>query len=105
MREEGTGEEYGRSPYVLTDKNVGIAVLLSLLLVGAGHMYVEKVAIGVIWLIGTSLIALVSFAVAAMYFTPILLLPLFMYVCAAYDAYKLAKRYNESIRIKGRRPW
>lgn len=104
LREEGGG--YGRPLYVLTDKNVGIAVLLSLLIVGAGHMYVGKVAAGAVWFIGLSIITLACcFLAADIYFFPILLLPFFMYVCAAYDAYKLAERYNESIRTKGRKPW
>lgn len=62
LREEGG---YGRPLYVLTDKNVGIAVLLSLLIVGAGHMYVGKVAAGAVWFIGLSIITLACCFLAA----------------------------------------
>lgn len=87
-------------------KNTTIATVLSIFIVGAGQIYAGRVARG----LGT--IALVSLVGVAAYLTfsllgLLLVIPFIVGIFAwqVYDAYALAKKYNEHIRIHARPPW
>lgn len=85
-------------------KNPGTAAILAALLgfigiTGIGHIYVEKVKKGVTILIGFIVLMILGF---------FLLFPwifaLILWVWQIFDAYNLAKEYNDSVMMTGRPP-
>lgn len=93
---------------ILHDKSEGIAAVLSFLVPGLGQIYVGKIGRGigllfmlfVLWFAMIMLIAMVPEAT-------LLILALFLcyYVYCIYDAYKLARDYNEYMVANRRKPW
>ena len=87
-------------------KNTRIAAVLSLFIVGAGQVYDGRVARGL------GIVALISLVGVAAYMIfnllgLLLVIPYIVGIFAwqVYDAYALAKKYNEHIRIYARPPW
>ena len=78
-------------------KNEGIAALASALLPGAGQIYVGREQRGIVVLIATAVIAMVS---VFLFFVPYII----FWAWNIFDAHKLAKQYNEAIRTTGRPP-
>jgi len=86
-------------PYaVYKPKSVGIAVLLSVLLSGLGQIYLGQVKRGAAILVIGIVVAYVSLFVFG-------LIAFAYWVWNVYDAYKLARRYNEELARTGRPPW
>ena len=77
--------------YEQKKKSVGIAVLLSLVIPGAGQIYLGKVKRGIILFI----LAFIS-AILCGILIGFLLLPI-VYIYSIYDAYKSAKDYNAKL--------
>lgn len=77
---------------ILKEKDTGIAAVLSLIIPGLGQMYIGKVGRGVLILIVTIILSMV-------------LIGLIIWIWNIFDAYNLAKKYNESLRATGRKPW
>ncbi|MFA6728568.1 MAG: zinc ribbon domain-containing protein [Prevotella sp.] len=111
-----------QSAYTLKDKNEGIALILSLLLSGIGQIYVGKIVRGLMFLIARIALGLISIAILfssgfimnnsislssgaiiSIVFTSILSVALWIY--GMYDAYSLAKEYNEYIDKNHQKPW
>jgi len=102
-------------PYEM--KNPGIAALLAaiigLVLLGIGHIYVGKITRGLVLLftglvLDGLLIASLFFSwlIFPIFFTIILgIAALALWVWSIYDAYKLAKQYNDYLRTYGKPPW
>lgn len=104
----------------LPQKNVGITVILALVLgifgiMGIGHIYVGKIKRGMGFLIvglildGLPYSGFLDFVgfwlhdfVGIIFFWVI---PLIFLIWQTYDAYSLAKEYNESVRSYGKKPW
>ncbi|MCL2785954.1 MAG: hypothetical protein FWD81_01855 [Methanomassiliicoccaceae archaeon] len=85
------------------DKSDGLAAVLSLLIPGAGQIYVGKIGRG----IGLLVLAIVIASLALLFFW--LIVPLIFYVIFwiwnIFDAYNLAKEYNTLLETTGNRPW
>ncbi len=82
-------------------KNEGIAALASVILPGAGQIYVGKVKRGILMLVGWGILIVVS----VMLFWFLSWIPTTAaWAWNIYDAYKLAKQYNEAVRMTGRPP-
>ncbi len=112
---------HGSQPQIVVNvqKNPGVAAVLGILLglvgiFGIGQIYAGRFLRGLVFLfLGWVFIALLfviglSAAVAtesALIFGLSFLLPVIFYVWQAYDAYKLAKRFNRITMETGRTPW
>ena len=82
-------------------KSEGLALILSLLIPGLGHMYAGKVTKG-LWILIGAIVCAVLFPYVI--FTAIGVLALWVY--GMYDAYITTKEYNEYlISHSGQRPW
>ena len=82
-------------------KNEGIAALASVILPGAGQIYVGKVKRGIVLLVGYGVLGIVS----ATLFWFLFWVPMIVaWAWNIYDAHKLAKQYNEAVRTTGRPP-
>ncbi|MCK9323136.1 MAG: zinc-ribbon domain-containing protein [Candidatus Methanomethylophilaceae archaeon] len=86
--------------YAIRDKNEGVALILSLLIPGIGQMYVGKIMRGFLFLFAMIIIGIVSVFV---FFTWIVYLAIWIY--GMYDAYSLAKEYNEYVFTNHQKPW
>ena len=87
-------------------KSTVVAVVLSLLFPGVGQIYAGRVIRG----LGTvALLSLIGFAGYSVYSIMGLLLVIpyiiAIFVWQVYDAYSLAKKYNEHTRTYARPPW
>jgi hypothetical protein len=114
----------------LPQKNVRIAVVLALVLgilgvMGIGHIYLGKIKRGMgflivglildgltssgfldfvgVWFHGYSGVA--SFFGSYSFWIDIIVILLIFLIWQTYDAYSLAKDYNESVRVYGKKPW
>ncbi|NLL94382.1 MAG: zinc ribbon domain-containing protein [Thermoplasmatales archaeon] len=105
---------YASPRVVYTEKSAGIAILLGLILVGAGQMYVGKIGRGIAFLL-IGLILYPAFIVP-LFFMPsttgllvgiaiISLVAVVYAIYVLYDAYSLAKEYNAYLRTNGQPPW
>jgi TM2 domain-containing membrane protein YozV len=111
------GSEYsGGSRFVKTEKDEGLALILSFLICGLGQMYVGKIERGLIFLFGCVLSAVILWMLGASVaiYVPLLglflmaigtLAPLAIWAYGMYDAYNLAKEYNLHCERFGQRPW
>ena len=108
---------------VVHDKSEGLAAVLSFLIPGLGQIYVGKIGRGIAFLIGGVVLAMfiwVPFLLPMMAVDPesaaggtvalaSLILPIIIllayYVYCIYDAYNLAKQYNEYLLTNNRKPW
>ena len=79
-------------------KNEGLAAVLSVLWSGLGQIYVGRIGRGLGIMVGGIILALVSWI--------LLWIPmLFYWVWNIYDAYNLARRYNQELARTGNPPW
>ncbi|WP_456372824.1 hypothetical protein [Methanocaldococcus sp.] len=84
--------------YEQKKKSVGIAVLLSFVIPGAGQMYLGKVGKGIILLIATGILIAFGLLLSLLVIgIPLLLLGLIIWIYSIYDAYKSAKDYNAQL--------
>jgi TM2 domain-containing membrane protein YozV len=82
-------------------KNEGITALVSAIIPGAGQIYVGKVKRGIALLIGNVLLWIVS----GVLFWFLAWVPMVaLWAWNIYDAYNLAKQYNQSVRATGKPP-
>jgi TM2 domain-containing membrane protein YozV len=110
----------------MESKSPGIAALLALLIgigvFGIGHIYVGRIRRGIVLLV-VSLAIHVPLVMAAVLLIPSLFLSreafgalfigvvvlglvnLGLWIWQGYDAYKLAKQFNEHVRQYGKVPW
>lgn len=96
-----------------TEKSAGIAVLLSLIIPGAGQMYAGKVGRGVAllilawFLIPAFVILFLWIFIESTGFAWLILsfLVIIFYIFVLYDAYSVAKEYNTFLRLNGQPPW
>ena len=77
---------------ILKEKDAGIAAVLSLIIPGLGQMYIGKIGRGVLILLFTALLSMI-------------LVGFIIWIWNIFDAYNLAKKYNETLRATGRKPW
>lgn len=111
---------------IMESKSPGIAALLGLLIgigvFGIGHIYVGRIRRGIVLLV-VSLAIHVPLVMAAVLLIPSLFLSretfgalfigivvlglvnLGLWIWQGYDAYKLAKQFNEHVRQYGKVPW
>lgn len=81
----------------VSQKSMGIAILLSLFIPGAGQMYTEKVARGLIVLV-LSAVFLITYILA--------IVSLVLWIYSLVDSYNLVKSWNEQLdRDPYTRPW
>jgi TM2 domain-containing membrane protein YozV len=79
---------------VTTKKNPMLAVILSLLITGAGQIYLGKISRGLSFL---GLVILVSILLdGILTFDELLIIGVILSVISAWDAYRLAKEINQS---------
>jgi len=102
---------------VLREKSEGAAAVLSLLWSGLGQIYVGRIARGLgimlayflIWFVGIWFIVLGAMAGGTGGVLVVLLLivvvTLALLVWSVFDAYNLAKEFNDRLRATGTRPW
>ena len=84
--------------YEVKRKNVGLAVFLSIIIPGGGHMYLEKVGKGVIlFILVVILMVLGSLLTIVLIGFLLLLVTIIIWVYIIYDAYKSAKSYNSQL--------
>ena len=89
-----------RSNYVVTNKNAGLAAVLSFLFCGLGQIYAGKITKGLLFIFVGLLLGVATFifilpGVAAVAF----------WIYNIYDAYTLTNEYNTALETTGRRPW
>ncbi|MDR0335327.1 MAG: hypothetical protein LBH69_05545 [Methanomassiliicoccaceae archaeon] len=111
----GCGQKAGGSvqmqSYVaLREKSSGAAALLSFLWAGLGHLYIGKIALGlVLMLIYPVVLGLGFFVlVGAMGLFGLVLfavIVLAVWIWCIFDAHKRANEYNDFLRANGKRPW
>jgi TM2 domain-containing membrane protein YozV len=75
-------------------KNPTIAVVLSLLITGAGQIYLGKVGRGLVFLVGTLLLSILLEGMIT--FEETLIIGAAISIVSAWDAYRIAKQINES---------
>jgi TM2 domain-containing membrane protein YozV len=116
----------GQAPYMLPQKSLGIALILSLIIPGIGQMYASKFGRGVAMLIGVIVLWVVDAVIWAAAYTltydgntfywsynsgaaaaagVFVLVIIGYHIFAAYDAYKLAQKYNTAAYQTGHAPW
>jgi TM2 domain-containing membrane protein YozV len=114
------GGSYNRPNYqvVFNERNVGLAVVLSILIVGAGHIYAGKIGKGitilVLWTVLSVPVLVLAFVYLSWTNSYASGLVLMIVLCAAYlvawiwtiyDAMKVTQQYNEALRRTGFPPW
>lgn len=86
-------------PPKVEPKSVPLAIVLALAVPGLGHIYMRKWAQGAaIFFITLSLVFLYFFIVT-------LVAAALIWGWQVYDAYRIAKDYNEKVAETGARPW
>ncbi|MDR1690384.1 MAG: hypothetical protein LBR42_00885 [Candidatus Methanoplasma sp.] len=103
---------------MFNERNVGLAVVLSILIVGAGHIYAGKIGKGitilVLWTVLSVPVLVLAFVYLSWTNSYASGLVLMIVLCAAYlvawiwtiyDAMKVTQQYNEALRRTGFPPW
>lgn len=90
-------------PYSL--KNEGIAAVLSFIWTGLGQIYVGRIGRGIAILICGTILWVVCWIIGIFLLFIPLVFPIIFWAWNIYDAYKLAKQYNEAVRSTGKPPW
>jgi len=89
---------YAPSRPVVGLKNEGLAAVLSAFWSGLGQIYVGRIGRGIGIMVGFVMVALISWI--------LLEIPLLIYwVWNIYDAYNLAKTFNQELMRTGLPPW
>ncbi len=80
-------------------KSIPLTIVLSLVLSGLGHLYIEQIKKGVIYVA-------IGFTLAALSWIDLLILiPLIpFYAWVVYDSYKQVKLYNKFVEENGKKP-
>jgi len=80
-------------------KSVPLTIVLSIVLSGIGHIYIEQIKKGIIFIA-------VGFTLAVfMWIELLLLIPLIpFYAWVIYDSYKQVKLYNKFVEENGKKP-
>ena len=80
-------------------KSVPLTIVLSLVLSGLGHLYIEQIKKGVIYVA-------IGFTLATLSWVDLLILiPLIpFYAWVIYDSYKQVKLYNKFVEENGKKP-
>jgi TM2 domain-containing membrane protein YozV len=85
-------------------KSAGIAVLLSIIIPGAGQMYAGRIGRGLVFLfLGIPLAVILAVLFFWLIFP--LFLPLAFWIYNVYDAYQLCNEYNHYLAQNGKAPW
>ena len=109
--------QYGPQPYgyrAAPQKSAGIAFILSFIIPGVGQMYVGKIKRGIAYLVTYVVLSIISSLITmrldyndiqavkdlivSPLFIGIILVSLGFWAFNIYDAYRLAKKYNEASR-------
>lgn len=91
-----------------TERNTGLTVLLSLIWIGAGHLYVGKIGKGIGIMVGGIFLAylgLVMLVFSLIIGIIMIIVMLVLYIWSVFDAYGLAKEYNSALVHTGNPPW
>ena len=89
---------YVPSRPIVSTKNEGAAAVLSFLWSGLGQIYVGRIGRGLAIILGGVLLLFVSWV--------LLWIPQVLYwIWNIYDAYNLAKKYNQELMRTGQPPW
>lgn len=101
----GTGASSGcmdsTSAMMMHKKSEGLALLLSLIITGLGHIYIGKTDKGVALLI----VQIVCLVVGAFLLIP-WIVSVVLWIYGMYDSYVMAKDYNEYLLThNGQTPW
>jgi TM2 domain-containing membrane protein YozV len=110
------GYPYNYPPQFVAEKDVVVAILLALMLPGAGHMYAGEVKKGILILASFFIIGiLAALAWFATYWPPTssgnpiagvalimfaVIISLAIWIYQVYDAYQTAQRYSDSHGVK-----
>ena len=92
-RKENMAQDRPKDINQTLQKNNGLAIVLSVLWTGAGHLYVGKETIGITLLIIYFLLAVISVSTGGMFL--IVLFP--FWIWGIFDAYRLANEYNSGL--------
>ena len=107
------GEKVSAGPaetVYLREKSAGVAAVLSLLWAGLGQVYVGKIGLGLLLIIVFPMILSISlvFMILTVNLVGLLLFSIILFVVwiwNIFNAYDLAKEYNDRLRSTGRHPW
>jgi len=107
------GHKVGSAPQrpntvVMREKSEGGAAVLSLLWGGLGQIYVGKIARGLGIMLVCVLLSMLSILLLFVSFILIIFMALIMLaflIWNIFDAYNLAKEYNNHLMTTGNRPW
>ena len=110
--------------YSAAPKSIGLGIILTFLINGAGQMYVGKWARGLLiftlnCILGVSLVVITldhiyydiygnlfyDFSTILGTITAISLIAFALFVLSLYDTYTLINKYNEHVRRNGNPPW
>lgn len=86
---------------VVGAKSPGVAAILSLLIPGLGQIYVGRVGRGLLILF---IVMPLTFVMASLTLI-FVFLPLIIWIWQIFDAYNLAKKYNDYLLSIGQPPW
>lgn len=87
-------------------KSVGLGLVFSALIVGLGHLYAEKIGMGIILLfIYAILMAGMTFVLSVFMNIIFLLLAVALWIWALYDVRDTIKEYNKRSRSSEGPPW
>ena len=81
-------------------KSEGIALVLSFLLAGLGHIYVGKITTGLLYIV----LSIVLVILGALLLFP-LIIYLVLWIYCIYDSYHKAQEYNRTLIETGQPPW
>lgn len=89
-----------------TQKSVGLGIVFSALIVGLGHLYAERIEMGIILLfIYAVLMAGMLFVLSVFMNIIFLLLVVALWIWALYDVRNTIKEYNKRSCSAGAPPW
>ena len=83
------------------EKSEGLAAVLSLIWLGLGQIYDGKIGRG----LGIMVVGIILVFVFWFLLWLIVIVMFIFWIWNIFDAYKLAKQYNDQLRSTGNRPW
>ena len=95
---------YGPGGYntVVQEKNLGIAIILAVIIIGAGHLYIGKIKEGIVYFLAACIISFVLLGILWPFGGLVVLI---LWVWNIYDAYTNAKKFNDHLRQTGTPLW
>ncbi len=117
-----TTTQQGPTFYAVSERNEGIALILSLLIPGVGQMYVGKIGRGIafilsgLFIFGLMICCYVLMGISSnntntltagiVAITAIAMMAyIAIWIYSMYDAYKLAQQYNDYVYRNHQKPW